>query len=187
MAVTITKVEQIYKGWSTLSKVTLSDGTHSFSREVGDHGNAVAVLPYDHDRRVALLVQLPRTPVLMAGESNHLLEAPAGLIDEGEDRETCARREAQEETGVSLGGLELVSTIWSCVGVLTERITLFLASYSAADRTGSGGGLAEEHENITVVEMPLADLARLADSGDLTDMKTFALLQTLRLRRPELF
>jgi hypothetical protein len=47
--------------------------------------------------------------------------------------------------------------------------------------------LAQEHENITVEEIPLKDLAERADSGRLVDMKTFALVQTLRLRRPELF
>jgi len=33
----------------------------------------------------------------------------------------------------------------------------------------------------------LNELARLADSGKLADIKTLVLVQTLRLRRPELF
>jgi hypothetical protein len=33
----------------------------------------------------------------------------------------------------------------------------------------------------------LKELARLADAGKLVDIKTLLLLQTLRLRRPELF
>ena len=36
-------------------------------------------------------------------------------------------------------------------------------------------------------ELPLADLAAMADAGTLTELKLFALVQTLRLRRPELF
>jgi hypothetical protein len=35
--------------------------------------------------------------------------------------------------------------------------------------------------------MPLAELAAMADKGEIQDLKVFALLQTLRLRRPELF
>jgi hypothetical protein len=37
------------------------------------------------------------------------------------------------------------------------------------------------------MELTLSGLAALADAGRLDDMKTFALVQTLRLRRPELF
>jgi hypothetical protein len=59
--------------------------------------------------------------------------------------------------------------------------------YTQADRATQGGGLAAEHENVTPVEVSLADLARMADAGQLVDMKTMLLVQTLRLRRPTLF
>ena len=64
---------------------------------------------------------------------------------------------------------------------------LFFAPYRAADRVAAGGGLASEQEGIAVVETPLAELAAMADGGTLTELKLFALVQTLRLRRPELF
>jgi len=35
--------------------------------------------------------------------------------------------------------------------------------------------------------MPLVTLAAMAEDGTLADLKTFALVQTLRMRRPELF
>ena len=47
--------------------------------------------------------------------------------------------------------------------------------------------MAEEGESVTAVELPLSDLAQLADTGRLSDMKTLLLIQTLRLRRPDLF
>jgi hypothetical protein len=72
-------------------------------------------------------------------------------------------------------------------GISTERMHLFLAPYGPGDRTGAGGGAAGEHENVTVSEMTLAALAAMVDRGELTDLKTFALVQTLRLRRPDLF
>ena len=83
--------------------------------------------------------------------------------------------------------MESLGTIWSMPGISSERMSLFLAPYSASDRTGAGGGLADEHENITAEEIPLDELARLADAHRLTDMRTFAMVQTLRLRRPDLF
>ena len=91
------------------------------------------------------------------------------------------------EAGLRLDALEHVATLWSTPGISTERMHLFLASYRQSDRVGDGGGLAEEHEDIAVVEMGLTELAHLADGGGLTDMKTFALVQSLRLRKPALF
>src|SRR5207253_1494510 len=72
----------------------------------------------------------------------------------------------------------------SMPGISSARMDLYLATYSETGRVGAGGGLAEEHEDITVVEMKLAELAAMADAGQLTDMKTMLLVQTLRLRRP---
>lgn len=187
MTVKVEKVETVYKGWTVLSRVTLDDSGQPFHREIEDHGQAVAVLPYDPERRTALLVQLPRAPVLLSGAGQHLFEAPAGLVGVDEELESCVRREAHEECGVELHELEPVARVWSSPGISTETIALYLAAYSAADRTGQGGGLADEHENITVVERSLADLASMADAGHLTDLKTFCLVQSLRLRHPELF
>jgi hypothetical protein len=64
---------------------------------------------------------------------------------------------------------------------------LFLGEYGAADRVTAGGGLAAEHEEIEVIELPLHDLVAMVDAGEEMDMKVLALVQTLRLRRPELF
>jgi hypothetical protein len=64
---------------------------------------------------------------------------------------------------------------------------LYLAPYARGDRVEEGGGAHGEHENITVLELSLHELAAMADGGALADMKTFALIQTLRLKRPELF
>ena len=66
-------------------------------------------------------------------------------------------------------------------------MALFLAPYHASQRIGDGGGLESEHEQITVEEIKLDELAERADNGELNDLKTFALVQTLRLRHPELF
>ncbi len=49
----------------------------------------------------------------------------------------------------------------------------------------SGG--VDDDEDTLAVEIPLAELARMADEDALPDAKTLVLLQTLRLRRPDLF
>lgn len=187
-APTILRVEPKYRGWCTLflATVRLANG-RVITREIEDHGNAACVLPYDPERRTAMVVSQLRAPPLHAGGVAALIEAPAGLIDTGEDGATAARREAMEEVGVRLSALEPVANAWTMPGISSERMALFLGVYSAADQVATGGGIASEHEEIEVVEMPLASLAAMADNGMLADLKTFALVQTLRLRGPELF
>jgi nudix-type nucleoside diphosphatase (YffH/AdpP family) len=177
----------VYDGWAKylLAKVRLEDG-HVADREIVKRGACVGVLPYDPERKVAMLVRQFRAPVLMQTGERELLEAIAGMCDGG-GAEEAARREAREETGLELRDLTSIGAMWTSPGGSTERMTLYLAPYRAADRDGEGGGAADEHENITVVEMPLSELARMADAGEISDMKTFALLQTLRLKRPDLF
>lgn len=167
-------------------RVRLPDGAE-VDREVEVHGDAACVLPYDPDRRVALVVSSPRIPLLKAvGRDLRLLEAPAGML-EGMAAEATVRKEAMEEAGLQLREVEKVAWAWSSPGVSTERVSLYLAAYSPSDRTSPGGGAEGEHENITVREVLLAELWALAEGDDAVDLKTFALLQALKLRRPELF
>jgi nudix-type nucleoside diphosphatase (YffH/AdpP family) len=181
----ITNIETVHSGWAKflVATVRLADG-RTFRREVEDHGAAACVLPYDSGRRTAVLVRQLRLPVYYMTREPHTLEAIAGIVDEADPAET-ARREAREEAGLELGAIEPVAQGWTMPGVSTERMHLYLAAYRGRPREGRGG--IDEDEDITAIEMPLDELARLADSGGLADVKTLVLVQTLRLRRPELF
>jgi nudix-type nucleoside diphosphatase (YffH/AdpP family) len=187
MAHQIIDVKTLHEGWGRLLalRIRLADG-QVMKREVEDHGAAVGVLPYDPERRVAMLVRQFRAAVFHASGEEEVLEAPAGLLEEDDPAE-CARREALEEVGLTLTSLEPIGGVWTMPGISTEYMHLYLAPYASGDRTAGGGGLADEHENITVLEMELSELAAMADRGALSDLKTLALVQALRLRRPELF
>ena len=183
----VLSLRTVHRGWGRfgVARLRLADGTE-LDREVEDHGDAVAVLPYDPERREALLVRQLRAPALVAAGTVTTLEVPAGRL-EGADPAACAAREAMEECGVVLATMEAVVTAWAMPAVSTERIHLFLAPYSAADRTGLGGGLAEEGESVVIEALSLDELARRADAGALSDMKTLLLVLALRHRRPDLF
>ena len=168
-----------------IATVRMPDG-EIVQRDVEDHGEAVAVLPYDPTRRVALLVSQFRAPPFLAAGESEMLELPAGRLED-EEPQDCARREAHEEIGLALRDLEPVVVAWTMAALSTERAHIFLAAYREADRVSAGGGLADEQENIRVVELPLAELAQRADAGLLTDIKLLLTVQTLRLRRPDLF
>jgi nudix-type nucleoside diphosphatase (YffH/AdpP family) len=177
-----------YDGYAKVTVLALTDDEGRIHhREVVSFGQSACVLPYDSERRVALIVRLPRAPLLKDGIAEELIESPAGMIGPGEDAESTIRREAMEEAGLQLGTLEPIAVCWPSPGVLAERTHLFLAPYRADDRTGQGGGLAEEHEAITVEEMPLAELWRRFESGELHDLKTVTLLLALHARHADLF
>jgi nudix-type nucleoside diphosphatase (YffH/AdpP family) len=183
----ITGQKIVFDGWAKVSLASVrGDDGRTFERVIEHHGSAACVLPYDAMRKTAVLVRQFRAPVCAMSTRSDLLEAIAGLIDD-EDPKTTAAREAFEETGLRLSSLEFVTTVWTMPGVSTERMSLYLAPYTPADRAGAGGGKASEHESITVVEIPLAEVAAMLDDGTLEDLKTVALVQTLRLRQPELF
>jgi nudix-type nucleoside diphosphatase (YffH/AdpP family) len=187
MTVELRKVETAWQGYLTVLVATCAtpDG-RTFRREIEHHGRAACVLPYDPERRTALMINLPRAPVIWAGGPPELLEAPAGMV-ENEDPEDTAIREAMEECGVVLRRLEQVGSPFSCPGVSSERVDLFLAEYGQADRTAAGGGVEGENELISVEEVPLALLWTWVEQRKIEDLKSLALILALRVRRPELF
>src|SRR6266540_4361703 len=170
MSVEITEIQIVHDGWGKflIATVRLEDG-QLITREIEDHGSAVGVLPYDPLRRTALLVKQFRAPMFYAIGLKQTLEVIAGGL-EGNDPQECVEREALEEAGLKLRTVEHVLTGMSMPGVSTMRLDLFLASYQQGDRVGKGGGLADEREDIVVVEMPLISLAQSIDKGSLVDL-----------------
>lgn len=187
MPARIANVRTVYEGWATISIATVERDGQTFERLMEDHGPGVCVLPVDRERRVATLVRQFRAPVAVTSGTIDLIECPAGLVDKDEDGEHAIRREMMEETGLQLAEAEHVATVWTMPGISTEQMHLFLGNYCAKDRKGKGGGHASEHEDIAIEEVPLARLAAMADGGQIADMKTLLLIQTLRLREPALF
>lgn len=183
--VRVLKVEPLADGYAKLRRVTFErrrfDGDRqTLNWEIVERGNAVAVLPYDPSRGTVLLLRQFRPPAFMAGHDEPLVEACAGMIDDG-DAEATARREAEEELGVRLGAMRRLFEAFSSPGVLTEKITYFLADYSTADRIGPGGGAAHEGEDIEVIEAPLADALAMVGDGRIVNVTTIVLLQALQL------
>lgn len=179
---------RLLEGWSRVDRVLVrhADGTE-WDRTLEDHGLAAAVLPYDPVRRTCLLVSMPRPAVLAFGSGDDLLEAPSGMLDDGETFEEAARREALEEAGLQFGDLEPVVTLWTMPGLSTERVGIFLAAYEPGARVSAGGGAPDENEQIAITEIYFADLKRMVMTGRLEDGKTLVAAQALMLRHPYLF
>jgi nudix-type nucleoside diphosphatase (YffH/AdpP family) len=181
-AVTIHSNETISDNWAKVRRVTFDlrrrDGrSETLVREVYEYGDGAAVLPCDPQRGTVLLVRQFRIAAELYGGDGFLLEACAGLLD-GDDPETCARREAEEELGYRVHGLKRIANAYAAPGAVAERLSLFTARYSPADRLSAGGGLEGEGEDIEVIELPL-DKAFAMIGKEIVDMKTILLLYAL--------
>lgn len=187
MSVYIRSDDLLSESWGRLSKISFDlvrrDGTVERQvREVYDRGNGAAVLPIDPDRGTVLLVRQFRLPAHLNHHDGNLIEACAGIVDDG-DAEATAVREAEQELGYRLAELERVFEVFMSPGSVTERITCFTARYSQADRISSGGGTEHEGEDIEVLELPLAKAVEMIASGEILDAKTIMLLQHAELAR----
>lgn len=154
------------------------------SRESYDRGNGATILLYDPARRTVLLTAQFRYPVYINGHPDGvLLETAAGLLDD-DDPETAIRREAIEETGHAVGDVQHVFDVYMSPGSVTERLHFFAAPYSAATRSGAGGGIRSEGEHIDLVELGVDEALGMIDDGRIADAKTIMLLQWSVLRGP---
>ena len=66
-------------------------------------------------------------------------------------------------------------------GPVTEILHFFVAEYTENQKTGLGGGVGHEQENIEVLEMSFAEALEKVRSGDIRDGKTILLLQYAQL------
>jgi nudix-type nucleoside diphosphatase (YffH/AdpP family) len=187
--VVVRDVELLAAGWHVLRRTTFdyrhADGRWTREqRETYDRGNGATILLHDAGRGTVLLARQFRYPVYVNGHPDGmLLEAAAGLLDD-DDPETAIRRETAEELGVTIGAVEHVFDVWMSPGSVTERLHFYAAPYTPAARTGPGGGLADDGEDITVVELPFAEALEMTYDGRIADAKTVMLLQWAALRGP---
>lgn len=177
--VVIEQVEPLSHRWAKLDRYTIrytrQDGREELQlREVHDHGHGAAVLPYDASRGTVLLVRQFRLPAYLHDHDGFIIECCAGLLD-GDDPAQCAKREAEEELGFRLSRLRFMTTVYSTPGAVTERLSLFIADYDNASRTGAGGGEAHEGEDIEVLEIAFDEMRRMVQDGRIADAKTVLL------------
>jgi len=183
-ALRILKKDVLSEGFIHLSRVTAEvtgrDGRPlKLTREVHHHGNVAAILPVDRKRHTALLVRQWRIPLWLNGYKEPLLEATAGIIDDGETPEACAMREVIEETGYAVSNVRNIAEVYTSPGTLTERLYLYLADYDESSKRNDGGGLRSEGEDIEVVELGIPALKDMAARGEILDAKTLILIHAL--------
>ena len=117
-----------------------------------------------------------RLPPYLAGHDDFMIEAAAGMLDD-ETPEKRIRAEAEEEIGYRLQDVRKVFEAFMSPGAVTEKLHFFVAEYEANMRVSGGGGLAEEGEDIEVLELPIDAAIAMISDGRIADAKTIMLLQ----------
>jgi nudix-type nucleoside diphosphatase (YffH/AdpP family) len=145
-------------------------------RETYDRGNGAALLPYNHKRRTVVLVRQFRYPAFVNGYDDLLIETAAGMLDNASP-EKRIRAEAEEEIGYRLHDVHKVFEAFMSPGAITEKLHFFVAEYEPEMRIGDGGGLADEGEEIEVLELSIDEALAMIADGRIVDAKTIMLLQ----------
>jgi ADP-ribose pyrophosphatase len=130
-------------------------------REIVEHPGAVAIVAVDADGMVALVRQRREAA------RKELLELPAGTLEEGEQPLDSARRELEEETGLTGGTWRELAAFYTTPGFCRERMHLF-----AAEGVENGPASPEEDEQLELIRWRVQDVAgRL---HEIEDAKTLA-------------
>jgi ADP-ribose pyrophosphatase len=130
-------------------------------REIVRHPGAVAVVAVDAAGRITLARQL-REPA-----RKQLLELPAGTREPDEEPLATAKRELEEEAGLSGGDWRLAATFFSTPGFCDELVHLYFAE--GVEETARA---PQEDEEIELVQVPVDELERLVP--EIEDAKTLA-------------
>src|SRR5262249_8640008 len=130
-------------------------------REIVEHPGAVAIVAVANDGKLALVRQR-REAV-----RKYLLELPAGTLEAGESPLESARRELEEETGLTGGTWRELAAFYTTPGFCRERMHVFVA-----EGVEAGAAKPEADEELELVLWDVGEIdARI---GELEDAKTIA-------------
>ena len=164
-----------------------------FERELFERGHAVSVVLYDPDRDLLVLIEQFRIGAFVAGRESRLsddlspwlIEIVAGIIDEGETAEQVARREAIEEAGCEIIGLERIGVIFTSPGASSETVEFYLG-LTRAPEAGGIHGLDDEHEDIRVLVASPEEVYAWIDQGRIVNGPALVGLQWFRVNQRRL-
>lgn len=140
---------------------TVSEGEHTYKREVVHHTGSAVIIPVYDDGTVVLVRQY-RHPAV-----RYLLEAPAGTLAHGERPEVGAARELKEELGLTAARLEKLSEFFVSPGFLEEKMWVFLATDFSEGKQN-----LDDDEFLDLVRLPIAEALEMITSGEIQDAKT---------------
>lgn len=166
--------ETIYTGKVLqLTKDTVElDDKKTALREVVHHCGGVAVIVTYDDKM--LFVKQYRY-----AKGEYTLEIPAGKLESNEFILECAKRELEEETGLTSDNFEYLGNMYPTPGYSTEVLYLYLVKDV---KKVINPKACDEDENIELVEMTINEAYEKCIKGDICDAKTMYAIMYVKNR-----
>ena len=177
--------ETVYQGFYRVDRLEFKHSLHQggesplIDREQFVRGNVVGVLPYDPVSDKVLLVEQFRIGAMHQDTGPWLMEIVAGMIDTDETPAEVAIREAQEEAGLELADLKLISHYLASPGASTEEVFLYFAETDLSD-AGGVFGLENEDEDILTHVVSATDAINMLQTREIRNALSIIALQWFR-------
>ncbi len=185
--VKIKATEILSKLYFTFAKVTYelikhNNSVDQITREVYITSNGVTVLLYNKENKTVILTKQFRLPTFLNNNADGMLiEACAGVIDNNDDPKETVLREIEEETGYKIDVVKKLFELFPIPGTVTEKLHFYIAEYHPSQKINNGGGLADENEDIEVIECDFDSAYNQIYTGEIEDAKTVILLQYAKI------
>lgn len=155
----------------TRDTALLEDGTTALRDVVHHHGGA-CILPYYEDGTICMVRQF------RYAMQQELWELPAGKLEAGEDPFEAAKRELEEECGVTADEYIPLGCIYPTVGYDSEKIHIWIARGLHATRQH-----LDEDEFLDVHKLPFDQVLQMVLDNTIRDSKTVAAVLRYALMR----
>jgi nudix-type nucleoside diphosphatase (YffH/AdpP family) len=138
-----------------------------------ERGDSAAAIIWNVDRGRIVLVNQFKYPTYAKGPG-WITETVAGMVEPGESPEDAVLREIWEEAGykIEIGSTTPIGTFYVSPGGSSERIFLYYVEVRDADKIGTGGGLAQEQEDIRLLEVSIEEAKNAVSRFAIQDAKT---------------
>ncbi|WP_022954736.1 NUDIX domain-containing protein [Leucothrix mucor] len=158
--------------------------SNTVTREVFERGRAVAVLLHDPVADTLLMVEQFRPGAIKDPDGPWMLEIVAGMVEEGEEDQDVARREAMEEANCEVTDMEFIMDYYPSAGGSTELIALYYAAVDLSNIKTGIHGLDTENEDIRTSIVPRETAMQYLKQGKIKASLAIIALQWLALEKP---
>lgn len=158
--------------------------SNTVTREVFERGRAVAVLLHDPVADTLLMVEQFRPGAIRDPDGPWMLEIVAGMVEEGEEDQEVARREAMEEANCEVTDMEFIMDYYPSAGGSTELIALYYAAVDLSNVETGIHGLDTENEDIRTSIVPRETVMQYLKQGKIKASLAIIALQWLALEKP---
>jgi ADP-ribose pyrophosphatase len=160
----VISTKDIYQGKIfDLYEAEISADDIRYKREIIKHKGSAVIIPVFADQTVALVRQYRH-----AAET-YLLEIPAGTLNLSEVPEIGARRELEEEIGVTANKVEKLTEFYVSPGFLTEKMHVFLATELEETKQN-----LDADECLSIEKFSFSEVFEMINNGGIEDAKTIA-------------